>query len=67
MANLTIVANIQARADKVDLVKAELQKLVAIHGLRMDARNMIYTRTMRTQLTSRSMKIGSAVNAGKLI
>jgi len=28
MANLTIVANIHAHADKVDLVKAELQKLI---------------------------------------
>ncbi len=30
MANLTIVANILAGADKVELVKAELQKLVDI-------------------------------------
>ena len=29
MANLTIVANIIAKADKVDLVKTELQKLIA--------------------------------------
>lgn len=29
MAKLTIVANIHAKADKVDLVKAELQKLIA--------------------------------------
>ncbi len=29
MANLTIVANIHAKSDKVELVKAELQKLVA--------------------------------------
>lgn len=28
MAQLTIVANIKAKADKVDLVKAELEKLV---------------------------------------
>ena len=30
MANLTIVANIQAKADKIDLVKAELEKLIEI-------------------------------------
>ncbi|NIA68597.1 antibiotic biosynthesis monooxygenase [Pelagibius litoralis] len=30
MASLTIVANINARADKVELVKAELQKLIVI-------------------------------------
>lgn len=30
MANLTIVANIHAKADKVDLIKAELQKLIEI-------------------------------------
>ncbi|NNG02555.1 MAG: antibiotic biosynthesis monooxygenase [Inquilinus sp.] len=30
MANLTIVANIHARADKIELVKAELQKLIEI-------------------------------------
>ncbi len=30
MTNLTIVANIQARADKIDLVKAELLKLIDI-------------------------------------
>ena len=30
MAKLTIVANIHARPEKVDLVKAELQKLVPI-------------------------------------
>jgi len=29
MAKLTIVANIHARADKIELVKAELQKLIA--------------------------------------
>lgn len=29
MPNLTIVANIVANADKIDLVKAELQKLIA--------------------------------------
>ncbi|MBY5993653.1 putative quinol monooxygenase [Ferrimonas balearica] len=28
MANLTIVANIIAKADRIDLVKAELQKLI---------------------------------------
>ena len=28
MANLTIVANIKAKADKVDLVKSELEKLI---------------------------------------
>jgi quinol monooxygenase YgiN len=30
MANLKIVANIHAKADKIELVKAELQKLIAI-------------------------------------
>lgn len=30
MANLTIVANIKAKADKVDLVKTELLKLIEI-------------------------------------
>ncbi len=30
MAKLTIVANITAKADKVDLVKAELEKLIDI-------------------------------------
>ena len=30
MANLTIVANIHARADRIELVKAELLKLVEI-------------------------------------
>ncbi|MEP4891812.1 MAG: putative quinol monooxygenase [Aliiglaciecola sp.] len=30
MANLTVVANIKANADKVDLVKAELLKLIEI-------------------------------------
>ncbi len=30
MANLTIVANIHAKADKIELVKAELQKLIPI-------------------------------------
>lgn len=30
MADLTIVANIQAKADKIELVKAELQKLIEI-------------------------------------
>lgn len=30
MAQLTIVANIHAHPDKIDLVKTELQKLVAI-------------------------------------
>jgi quinol monooxygenase YgiN len=30
MANLTIVANIIAKADKVELVKAELLKLIAV-------------------------------------
>ncbi len=30
MANLTIVANIQARAERIELVKAELQKLIEI-------------------------------------
>jgi quinol monooxygenase YgiN len=30
MANLIIVANVQARADKIELVKAELQKLIEI-------------------------------------
>ena len=30
MSKLTIVANIHAKADKVDLVKAELEKLIAI-------------------------------------
>jgi quinol monooxygenase YgiN len=30
MANLTIVANIHAKADKIELVKVELQKLVEI-------------------------------------
>lgn len=30
MANLTIVANIHAKADKIDLVKSELQKLIAV-------------------------------------
>ena len=30
MANLTIVANIHAKADKIERVKAELQKLVGI-------------------------------------
>ena len=29
MAHLTIVANIKARADKIDLVKTELEKLIA--------------------------------------
>ncbi|WP_421869695.1 putative quinol monooxygenase [Motiliproteus sp.] len=30
MSQLTIVANIKAEADKIELVKAELQKLIAI-------------------------------------
>ncbi len=30
MARLTIIANIHAKADKVELVKAELQKLIPI-------------------------------------
>ena len=30
MANLTIVANVQAKTDKIELVKAELQKLIEI-------------------------------------
>ena len=30
MANLTIIANIHAKADKIDLVKTELQKLIDI-------------------------------------
>lgn len=30
MAHLTIVANIHAKSDKVDLVKAELEKLIPI-------------------------------------
>jgi quinol monooxygenase YgiN len=30
MAKLTIVANIKAKADKIDLVKAELEKLIDI-------------------------------------
>ena len=30
MANLTIVANIHAKADKIDLVRAELLKLIEI-------------------------------------
>ena len=30
MANLTIVANIHAKPDKIELVKAELQKLIAV-------------------------------------
>ena len=30
MANLTIVANIRAKADKIELVKSELQKLIAV-------------------------------------
>lgn len=30
MANLTIVANIQAKADKIELVKTELHKLIEI-------------------------------------
>ena len=30
MAKLTIVANIHAKADKIELVRAELQKLIAI-------------------------------------
>lgn len=30
MSQLTIVANIKAKADKVELVKSELQKLIAI-------------------------------------
>ena len=30
MANLTIVANITAKADRIDLVKAELEKLIGI-------------------------------------
>ncbi|MDY6854352.1 MAG: putative quinol monooxygenase [Thermodesulfobacteriota bacterium] len=30
MAKLTIVANITAKADKIDLVKAELEKLIDI-------------------------------------
>ncbi len=30
MAPLTIVANIKAKADKIDLVKAELEKLIDI-------------------------------------
>lgn len=30
MAKLTIVANIKAKADKVDLVRAELEKLIPI-------------------------------------
>lgn len=30
MSKLTIVANIKAKADKIDLVKAELEKLVPI-------------------------------------
>jgi quinol monooxygenase YgiN len=30
MSKLTIVANIHAKADKVELVKAELEKLIAI-------------------------------------
>ena len=30
MANLTIVANIHVRADKIELVKSELQKLIDI-------------------------------------
>ena len=30
MANLTIVANIHAKADKIDLVKSELLKLIPI-------------------------------------
>lgn len=30
MAKLTIVANIHARADKIELVKAELEKLIEI-------------------------------------
>ena len=30
MASLTIVANINAKADKIELVKAELQQLIEI-------------------------------------
>ena len=30
MTNLTIVANIHAKADRVELIKAELQKLIGI-------------------------------------
>lgn len=30
MATLTIVANIKARADQIDLVKTELEKLIDI-------------------------------------
>lgn len=30
MSKLTIIANIKANSDKIDLVKAELEKLIAI-------------------------------------
>jgi len=33
MANLTIVANIKAKADKIELVKRELEKLIGITRL----------------------------------
>ena len=60
MNPLTIVANIHAAADKVELVKAELIKLIAI--TRAEAGCI---KTTKTQPTLCSTRIGSRVSCGK--
>jgi hypothetical protein len=54
MKKLTIVANIYADPSRIELVKAELEKLIHIA-------------TITILRTSYSMKIGSLVNCGKPI
>ena len=65
MARLTIVANIKANENKIDLVKAELLKLIDI--TRAEEGCMTCIRTMKTRHTSYSTKIGNHVIFGKRI
>ncbi len=66
MSTLTIVANILANEDKIELVKAELLKLIDI--TRSEAvLTTTYIKTTKIQLTSLFMKIGKLVHCGKHI
>ena len=65
MSKLTIVANIHAHPDRIDLVKAELEKLVPITRAKRVACSTTCTATTATRPISCFMKTGSRANCGK--
>ena len=66
ISKLTIVASIKAKSDKIDLVKRELKKLIAITR----AERVVSTMTSMDNDNPAHfyfMKIGSLMNSGKCI